>query len=69
MNKLQYCGSASERFRLFVMVLFQPWKRAIFKPTLSMSLSLGKVSMVERLWAGRMTFDFPLSISVFPKER
>ncbi|CDM32736.1 hypothetical protein PROQFM164_S02g002887 [Penicillium roqueforti FM164] len=45
MNKLQYCGSVSERFRLFIMVLFQPWKRAIFKPTLSMRLSLDRDSM------------------------
>ncbi|CAP94907.1 hypothetical protein PCH_Pc21g00100 [Penicillium rubens Wisconsin 54-1255] len=45
MNKLQYSGSASERFRLFVMVSFQPWKRPIFKPTPSMSLSLDRDSM------------------------
>jgi hypothetical protein len=43
--KLQYCGNASERFRLFVMVLFQPWRRAIFKPAPPRSLRVGKVSM------------------------
>lgn len=34
-----------------------------------MSLGLDRDYVVERLWAERMTFDFPLSICVVPKDR